>query len=221
MAAADDILANLPIDDLAAQLGVDRATVTDAVRMAVPSLLGGMEANAADPDGARSLQSAVGQHSAGLLEGGVSLDRVDTTDGQAIVNHVFGTNTDQVMQRLGAAPGGGSSSLFSKLLPILAPIVMSYLAQRLGGAGGAGGAGRPGGTAGGAVQGQAANPIQDVLDQMLGGAGSRGRTPQGGAAPSGNPLNDLLGGGGAGGAGGGLDGLLGSVLGGLLGGGRR
>ena len=55
---------------------------------------------------------------------------------------------------------------------------------------------------------------------MLGGAGSRGRTaPGGGAAPSGNPLNDILGGGGSGG--GGLDGLLGSVLGGLLGGGRR
>lgn len=216
MAAADDILANLPIAELAQRLGTDEATATDAVRMAIPSLLGGMEANAADPDGARSLESAVGQHSAGLFDGGVSLDRVDTTDGQAIVNHVFGNNTDQVMQRLGAAPGGGSSFVFSKLLPILAPIVMSYLAQRLGGAGGAGGAGR----SGGAVQGQAANPIQDVLDQMLGGAGSRGRTaPGGGAAPSGNPLNDILGGGGSGG--GGLDGLLGSVLGGLLGGGRR
>lgn len=213
MAATDDILSALPVADLAKQLGEDEATVTEAIRTAIPTLLGGMEANAADPAGARSLESALGQHSASLFDGGVALDRVDTADGDAIVHHVFGNNTDQVMQRLGGAPGAGSSSLFSKLLPILAPIVMSYLAKRLGQGGAGGGGGFP--TGGG--RGQAANPIQDVLDQMLGGAGSRGRTSA--PANTGNPLDSILGGGSGGGSP--LDGLLGSVLGGLLGGGRR
>ena len=53
MASIDEVLAAIPMDRLAAQLGVDPATAEQASRQALPALLGGMEANAQDPAGAR------------------------------------------------------------------------------------------------------------------------------------------------------------------------
>jgi uncharacterized protein YidB (DUF937 family) len=49
VSAVDDILADIPMDQLAAQLGVDEATAEQAARQALPALLGGMQANAEDP----------------------------------------------------------------------------------------------------------------------------------------------------------------------------
>ena len=42
MSAADDILADLPLDQLSAQLGTDPATAEQAVRTALPALFGGL-----------------------------------------------------------------------------------------------------------------------------------------------------------------------------------
>ena len=55
MSAVDDILADIRIDQLAGQLGVDEATAEAATRQAIPALLGGMQANAQNPGGAASL----------------------------------------------------------------------------------------------------------------------------------------------------------------------
>ena len=63
MSSIDDILANIPINSLADQLGVDPATAESAVREALPALVGGMQANAADPQGAASLAGAMESHS--------------------------------------------------------------------------------------------------------------------------------------------------------------
>ena len=60
-----------------------------------------------------------------------SLDDVDEQDGRAIVGNIFGGNTDQVVSQLGGL-GGTSGSLVQKLLPLLAPIVMSWLANKMG-----------------------------------------------------------------------------------------
>ena len=64
MSAVDDILADLPMSQLAAQLGVDEHTAEAATRQAIPALLGGLRANAEDPAGAASLAGALGDHSA-------------------------------------------------------------------------------------------------------------------------------------------------------------
>ena len=196
MAAYDDIIANIPISDLAARLGVDEATARSAVDEALPALLGGMGANAQDAAGAASLERAVQHHSPQLFEGGVNLDEVDEGDGDKIVHNVFGDHTDQVVQKLGSTESGGGQGIIQKLLPILAPIVLSFLASQFtkrqqnpaqadaaptGGGGG----------------------IGDILGGLLGGGGGGG-----GSASSG-------------GGGGGMLGGLGDLLGGLLGGGKR
>jgi hypothetical protein len=168
----DDLLAQIPMEQVARQLGVDEQTAEKATRQALPALLAGMHANAQDPAGATSLANALGQHDDALLDGGVNLAQVDTNDGDKIVGNVFGDNRDQVVNRLGGGSGGDMSGLVAKLLPILAPIVMSYLAKRfLKSGGGAGGSGSGGG-------------LGDLLGGLLGGSGHGG---QGG-------LGDLLGG---------------------------
>lgn len=193
MSAADDILGQIPLAQLASQLGVDERTAQQAVRQALPALLGGMQANAQDEGGAASLAEAIGQHDSGLLDGGVDLDQVDTGDGAKIVRHVFGGNTDQVVNQLGSV-GDMGKGLVQKLLPILAPIVMAYLAKKFSGGGqqdsGQQDSGQGGGLGGG---------LGDLLGSVLGGGGGGGNNQ----------------------AGGGLGGALGDLLGGLLGGGRK
>ena len=142
MTGLDDIIRALPMDQLARQLGTDEATAAQAASMALPALLGGMQANAADPQGAASLQNAIGQHDDDLFGERVDLDRVDTRDGEKISSHIFGSNEDQVVSALGGSGGAMGGDLIKKLLPMLAPIVLSYLAKQMQGGGGIGGAGR-------------------------------------------------------------------------------
>jgi hypothetical protein len=194
MSAVDDIMSRIPLADLATRLGVDEGTAEQATRQALPALLGGIHANTADPGGAESFASALGQHDNDLVEGGVNLDGVDENEGDRIVGHVFGEQRQQVVQQLGTTGGPATNQdLIGRLLPILAPIVMAYLAKRL-----------SGGAAGGQQGG-----IGDLLGSVLGGMGGGG-------------LGGGLGGlGGQQQGGGALGGGLGDLLGGLLGGGRR
>lgn len=188
------LLSQLPIDQLASQVGASEEETRQAVDTLIPALLGGLEANAADPVGAASLASALGDHDPSLLDE-PSLDRIDTADGAKIVSNIFGAQEPEVVQRLGGS-GALDSGLVRKLLPILAPIVLAWLARQLQDQVAGGGMspdpaqGQPQGAQGG---------VGEILGQILGGALTQG----GGGQPS-------LGGG-----------LLGSILGGLLGGGRR
>ena len=183
MTAVDDILSRIPLADLAARLGVDEGTAEQATRQALPALLSGIQANAADPRGAESFAEAVGQHDNDLAEGGVDLNGVDEDDGDRIVGHVFGEQRGQVVQQLGGVGGlggagggqGGGQDLIARLLPILAPIVMSYLARRLTG----GGDQAPGDQGG----------LGGMLGSVLGGMGGAG-----GQGAAGSIVNDVLGG---------------------------
>jgi hypothetical protein len=198
MSTIDELLSQIPIDQVAAQLGLSEADAEKAVRSALPALVTGMQANAADPAGAESLAKALGQHDGSLLDGGVDLGQVDVDDGQKIVNHVFGDNEEAVADQLSAF-GGLDSGMIMKLLPMLAPLLMSFLGKSFGGGGG---------TAG-------------KIDSGSGSAADATSGLDSGMAPSldgddaGGGLGDLLGGLLGGGGGG-----LGDLLGGLLGKGR-
>lgn len=200
MSAVDDILGAVNLDQLAQQVDGDPAEVQQAARNALPALLGGLQANAADPAGAASLSEALAQHDNDLLDGGVDLAQVDVADGQKIASHIFGSNEDAVVQKLGGLGGGGG--LIGKLLPILAPLALSWLAKNVGGARQAEAATQASDQQGGG--------LGDMLGGLLGGGNGGGL---------GGMLGGLLGGGqGSSQQGGG--GIM-DVLGGLLGGGRR
>lgn len=199
MSAIDEIMSQIPLSQLASQLGTDEQTAGAAAQQAIPALLGGLQANAQDPDGAASLEGALGQHSASLIDGGVDLDQVNATDGQKIVSNIFGGQSDGVAQTLGGNLGGGNQSdLMRKLLPILAPIVMSYLVKRMGGGAGAAGGGAGGGLLGsilgglGGGSGSGGGGLADMLGGMLGGGQTPAQNDQ--PARTNNPNLDMLGG---------------------------
>lgn len=228
MGSYDEILDQVPIDQLAGQLGVGSDEVRQAAEHALPALLGGLQANASDPAGADSVLAALSDHQGPVN----SLGDVDEQDGRAIVGNIFGGNTDEVVNQLGGL-SATSGSLVQKLLPLLAPIVMSWLAKKMG-QGGLGGmlGGGPGST-GRAGSGAGAGSA-DAGPLFPGGAGADSgpvqapgsATSTGAAAGGSGPLQDILGqvlGGGAGSSGGsgGAGDILGGLLGGLLGNGKR
>lgn len=68
----DEILAQIPADDLAAQLGTDPDTAMDAARKALPALLGGGGGSAAG--------GGLGDLLGGLLGGEVEKGKADMPD---------------------------------------------------------------------------------------------------------------------------------------------
>ena len=198
MADLNELLNMIPLDQLGAKLGVDADTARATAATALPSLVAGLQHNAASPGGADALSSAIAQHDATFLDGGVDIDAVDTDDGQKIVQHALGDNQSALTSRLsGAAPGGVDlGALVQKALPLLAPLVMSFLAKKMSSS-----QGGLGGMLGGLLGGQGATNSQapggldlgGILGGLFGGGDNTGQQPRG--QGSGGPdLGGILGG---------------------------
>ena len=152
----DDLLGQLQGNSMGAmaqQLGADTATTSTAVATALPMLLGALGKNAQQPGGAEALFGALQRDHAGqgamnlgdLLGGaggglggllgsvlggaGAAPGTNPQLDAGGILGHVFGANQSRAQAGLGQATGlnGGQSA---KLLMMLAPIVMGFLAKR-------------------------------------------------------------------------------------------
>lgn len=195
----NDLLNDIPLGDIAAQFGIDEATAKQAVTQALPGLLGGMAVNASSEEGATKLTSALKKHEGAKFKG---LDAVDTEDGKKIVKHVLGDKEQDVARALGSQGEGGLGDIVQKLLPVLAPIVMAFLAKQIGG---------------GSQTSQTASSgggIGDLLGGLLGGGSGSGS----GSGSAGGGIGDLLGGllGGGSGSAGKSGGGIGDILGGLL-----
>lgn len=113
---------------IAEALNTDDASAENAIRAALPALIGAMANNTAKPQGAQSLAGALDDHSpdvfnqlGGLLSGG--------GPGDAILGHVLGGKRGGVEKAL-AGSGGLDIGSITKLLPILAPLVMGYLSKQ-------------------------------------------------------------------------------------------
>ena len=169
MAAIDEILQNLPIDQMAQQVGAEPQEVQAAAQAALPALLGGLQANA-QGGGASSIVEALGQHT-----DDVDPAQVDPADGQEIASHIFGSNEEQVYSALGGT--GASSGLIKKLIPILAPIVLSYIANKVLKGGGLGGGTPTQQTQAPADDSAQGGPgsLDSMLQDVLGGALGGGR----------------------------------------------
>lgn len=173
----DDILSQISPEELAQQLGTDPDTAMDAVRKALPTLAGAMSGNV-QAGGGEALGSAIQRdHDGSLLDQPQPLAAVDTTDGAKILEHILGPRRGEVEQTLGST-SKADSSIFSRLLPMLAPLVMAWLGKRIGGGGAT------------ASQADAGGGLGDVLGDLMGGGG----TAAGAGGGLGSILGDLLGG---------------------------
>lgn len=130
------------LGQLAGALGADNDAVSKGVAAALPALLGGLARNARQPSGAGAIASALGNDhdgsildSLGMILGGSPWAQQQANrHGESILGHVFGDNRPRVEQQV-QQTSGLSSAMVSKLLPLLAPIVMGYIGRKLAGGG--------------------------------------------------------------------------------------
>ncbi|MFJ4224032.1 DUF937 domain-containing protein [Microbacterium sp. NPDC089695] len=191
--ALDDILKQVPIDDIAAKLGVSTDEARAAVEQGGAVLLGGLAKNASTTEGSSAIEGALKRHEgAGAAS---KVDDIDQADGGKIVSHILGADEKKVTQKLTESKETAGID-FGKLLPILAPIVMGLIANA------------NKGKKADAGQAESGGGIGDVIGGLLGGGKSSGG--------SGGGIGDILGGvlGGGSSSGGGIGDLLGGLFGG-------
>jgi len=171
------------VSQLSQQLGADPDTTREAVPAALTALLGGLSQNVQQPGGAQQLDSALAEHQdaaggtlATLLGGG----EIGSQGGGGILGHIFGNHQPAVASQVGQRTGLNQAQA-ARLLILLAPFVLHYLArqrqqQPVNAGAGAGYAPEGGGMAGG---------ITDILN------GERQRIEQ--THPQHSGLFDILG----------------------------
>ena len=192
MADLSSLLKQIPVGDIAKQLGIDESVAEAAVQQIVPGLVAGLAANAEDPRGAASLTKALSHDRGGVKK---KVSEIDTEDGKKIVRNVYGDKQDAVATKLAAtatkASGAGdvTQDIIKQILPIVAPIVLAWLAEQfLGGKKEETSAKEEESSSGG---------LGDLLGGLLGGGSS--------SSSSSNSTSDVIG----------------DLLGGLLGGGKK
>lgn len=195
--ALDDILRQVPIDDIAKQLGVSSDVAKTAVEQGGAVLLGGLAKNASTDEGSAAIQKALKKHEG--TGGAASIKDIDQADGDKIVTHILGAEEKKKVTEKLTQSDKTAGIDFGKLLPILAPIVMGLIANA--------GKDKSGSAS---TESQGGGGIGDIIGGLLGGG--NGNSGGGGV---GDIIGGLLGGGNKSGDGG-ID--LGSIVGGLFGG---
>ena len=140
-------LQGAPMQQIASQLGADQQQTESAVGAALPMLLGMLGNNANQGGGADALFGALMRDHApaqaqgfgggdllGSVLGSVLGGGQSQNAGSAILGHIFGGQQQQAESSLGQASGLGGGNA-GQLLAILAPIVMSFLANKVQGNG--------------------------------------------------------------------------------------
>lgn len=131
----DSLLEQLPpgaANQLAGSLGVDESAVGKLISAGLPAILGGLANNTQKPEGAAALSAALEKHDTSIfdnLDGLAAGSGDQNSDGNKILGHVLGGRRGAVEQQL-ASSTGADLSIITKLLPMLAPLVMGYLANQ-------------------------------------------------------------------------------------------
>lgn len=192
------------VSQLSQQLGADPDTTRQAVPAALTAILGGLSQNAQQPGGAQQLENVLTDHAGGGLMdslgglGGLLGGGSASSQGGGILSHIFGNHQPAVASQVGQSTGLNSGQA-GRLLILLAPFVLSYLAKQRqqqpqqvpvnAGAGAgydpAGGGAMGGGMTGGGQGGGMMGSITDILN------GERQRIDQ--THPQHSGLFDILG----------------------------
>ena len=133
------------IDQISEAIGADPGTTRQAVDAAVPMLMGGMAARAATPSGAQTIEAAAIHHE-GMLDGlggmlggtggpgglggilGGLGGMLGGAAGGGVLGDILGSNHSDVQDGVTQASGLDRAKA-SKLLMILAPIVLAAIAR--------------------------------------------------------------------------------------------
>jgi hypothetical protein len=175
------------LEAISQHLGASNDETASGIAAVLPALVGALAGNASTPRGEQALTSVVERdHDGSLLDslGGMLAGSLGgkKANGAGILGHLFGDEPSQneLVNTL-SSRSGVNPSMISKLMPILAPMIMAWMGKQLQAKmSGGGNAQAAGGGLGGLLGG--------VLGQMMGG----GASGQGGAGGGG--LAQILGG---------------------------
>lgn len=123
------------ISGVAGSTGNDANKTNSVLTMALPVLMKAMQRNAATPEGADGLMSALnGKHNGSILDnlGGLFGGGVDDevkNDGEKILGHVLGAKQSGVEKILGEKSGLDAGSV-ANILKVAAPILMGVLGKQ-------------------------------------------------------------------------------------------
>lgn len=194
------VLTEENLESLSKQAGVSTDQVKSVLSSALPSLLGGALDQAQNEKTAKGFAGALNQHAGDDVTNVKSfLQGVDVQDGEKIVGHLLGSSTGDLEDQI-AAQAGVRKLDVSKILALVAPLLMSLLGQEtqsqqqqntgldvgsiMGGLLG-------GGLLGGSTSSQqSGNAGGDLLTGLLGGGSSASSN----SSSSGGLLSGLLGG---------------------------
>ena len=205
---------NQVAQDAENKFGISKGQMIGLAAVAVPLIVMYLKNKSEDADEAESLNKALDKDHNGSILNNPSQALEKESEGNSILDHIFGAKKNAVESSL-ASQTGISMSTIGPLLATLAPIVMGYIGKQKQESGVSSGGGLSdllGGILGKAsndAQAEPSNPLNDILGGLLGGGNNQS---------GGNPLNDLLGGLMGGGSSkksdeGGLGGLLGGMFG--------
>lgn len=195
----NSLLAGGNLDAIANHVGESREDTGAGIAAVLPTLLGALAGNTSTPQGEQALAGALQRdHDGSLLDqvGGMLDGSVGgrAANGAGILGHLFGGDSgqDEVVNTL-AGKTNVSSALIRKLLPVLAPMLLSYLGKQMRGGqqsqGSSAGSGMGAQADSGASGGPLGGLLGGLLGQMMGGGASSGQGAGGGGG-----LADILGG---------------------------
>jgi hypothetical protein len=118
------------IQQMSGALGADPGATSNAVSLALPAILAGLSQNAAQPQGAAALDTALNAHDGSVLDnlGGLLGGGAGGGIGGAILGHIFGGRRGTVEQGVGRTSGLNAGQV-AQLMAMLAPIVMGVLGR--------------------------------------------------------------------------------------------
>ena len=175
---------NAVLGEISNTVGAEPSLVNSAIQMALPAIIGGLANNAADPQGAQSLDQALERDHDGSIFGNLGglgsmiLGQLQTPeptpkqlDAGGILGHILGNNQGPVVEQVSNNTGLNMGQV-AQILMMLAPLVMGYLGQqkREQGVGADGLGGLLGGLLGGqsaAAPQSSGNAMMDMASSML------------------------------------------------------
>lgn len=201
-----DILQGQLSDDMIGQLsdhiGAEPQQTAQAANGIFATLLGGLANNASTEGGLASLGAALDRDHdgsmlddlaglvGGMMQGGGQDSRA--TNGLGMLGHILGDRQEAAAEQIGQSSGLSAGQVM-KLLPILAPIVMSVLGKAKS-QGGLDLGSLAGVLMGGAQQAQQQDGMGDLMGNILGSVlGGGGQQPQQGGGLLGSVLGGIFG----------------------------
>ena len=95
--ALSGLLQGQDLEKLTEQIGGNSTQVKNGVAVALPAILSAVNKNANNSEKLEGLNKAINQHDGSVLNNlGSYLQNPDLKDGEGILNHLFGNNTQNV-----------------------------------------------------------------------------------------------------------------------------